>query len=121
MSDKLTESISGLNEAVKQYVHTQTDLVKLLFLKKASIYMSMLFGVVIIVLLSTIILAFAGIIFTLWYGQTYNNYQEGAAIVLACVVILLVVFLIFRKKLLTSFFLSNLSEILFEDDETKHK
>ncbi|WP_319269749.1 hypothetical protein [uncultured Draconibacterium sp.] len=117
MSDNLTESITGLNSAVKQYVQARIDLVKLLFLKKTSKYMSILFGMLIIILLSTLVLAFAGVIFTFWYGQTYNNYLEGALIVLGSLIILLVVFLIFRKRLLTSFFLSNFSEILFEDDE----
>lgn len=117
MSDNLTESMAGLNTAVKQYVQTRIDLVKLLFLKKTSKYMSILFGMLIIILLSTLVLAFAGVVFTFWYGQTYNNYLEGAFIVLGSLIALLVVFLIFRKKLLTSFFLSNFSEILFEDDE----
>lgn len=120
MSDNLTESMAGLNEAVKQYVQTRIDMVKLLFLKKTSKYMSILFGMLITILLSTLVLAFAGVIFTLWYGQTYNNYLEGAGIVLGSLILLLVVFLIFRKTLLTSFFLSNFSEILFEDDEIDH-
>lgn len=121
MSDKLTESMSELNEAVKQYVQTRIDLVKLLFLKKISQYMNILFGMLVTILLSTLIVAFAGVIFTLWYGETFNNYIEGAFIVLGILVVFLVLFLVFRKKLLTSFLLSNFSEILFEDDETDHK
>nr|WP_319571787.1 hypothetical protein [uncultured Draconibacterium sp.] len=121
MSDNLTESMAGLNEAVKQYVQTRIDLVKLLFLKKTSKYMSILFGMLIIILLCTLILAFAGVVFTFWYGETYGNYLEGAFIVLGSLVALLIVFLLFRKKLLTSFFLSNFSEILFEDNEVDHK
>ncbi|QIA09321.1 hypothetical protein [Draconibacterium halophilum] len=121
MSDNLTESMAGLNEAVKQYVQTRIDLVKLLFLKKTSKYMSILFGMLIIILLSTLILAFAGVMFTFWYGQTYDNYLEGASIVLGSLIFILIVFILFRKKLLTTFFLSNFSEILFEDDEIDHK
>nr|WP_321358086.1 hypothetical protein [uncultured Draconibacterium sp.] len=121
MSDKLTKSMAGLNEAVKQYTQARIDLVKLLFLKKTSKYMSVLFGLLIIVLLSALILAIAGVMFILWYGQTYNNYLEGAFIVLGIFIILLIVLLIFRKRILTSFFLSHFSEILFEDDETDPK
>ncbi len=117
MSDRLTEGIAGLNEAVKDYVKTRVDLVKLLLLKKTSKYMSVLFGMLITILLSTLILAFAGVVFTFWYGQTYGDYLEGTLIVLGSLVVLLVLFLLFKKKLLTSIFLSRFSTILFEDDE----
>lgn len=117
MSDKLTESVAGLNEAVKQYLQAKLDLVKLLLLKKTSKYMSVLFGMLIIILLTTLIVAFAGAVFTMWYGQMYNNYIEGALIVVGSLIVLLVLFLLFRKRILTSLFLSKFSTILFEDNE----
>ncbi|MBN2636700.1 MAG: hypothetical protein JXR61_10555 [Prolixibacteraceae bacterium] len=118
MSNKITKNISELNDAVKQYLQAKLDLVKLRLLKKTANYMSTLFGMLISILILTLIIAFSGTAFTLWYGQTYSSYLDGALIMLGILILLLILFLIFRKKLLMSLFISKFSAILFEDDET---
>ncbi|HYQ58698.1 MAG TPA: hypothetical protein VEP89_15265 [Draconibacterium sp.] len=117
MRDKLTDNVAELSAAVKQFLQTKLDMYKLLLLKKSSKYMSVLLGMLITILLLTLVLAAAGVVFTFWYGQTYNNYLEGALIVLGSLIVLLVVFLLFRKRILVPYFLSKFSVILFEDDE----
>lgn len=117
MSSKLKNSFSELNESVKQYLQVKTDLLKLLILKKATNFLGFIFGLVLIILLSTLIVAFAGAVFVIWYGLTFNNYLTGMLIFTGFLLIVLVIFLLIMKKMLTSFFLSNISVIIFEEDD----
>lgn len=121
MNDNISSSIAGLNESAKQYLQARLDLLKLQILKKASLIASHIFGLLIVILLSTIILAFTCAAFILWYGSTYNSYLEGISIILGILFFILIVSLIFKKKLLTSLFVSRFSEILFEDNEINIK
>lgn len=121
MSDKITDSISGLNDSVKDYIQVRIDLYKLLLLKKTTQSMSFLFGMLIAILMGTIILIFAGAAFTFWYGRTFNNYLNGVLIVIGFFLLATVLILIFRKKILTAVFLKNISEILYEEDELEKK
>jgi len=119
MQDNLTKSMAGLNDSVKQYLQARLDLFKLLLLKKASKSMSFFFGSLIIILMSTVIVIFSGAAFTFWYGKTFNNYLEGVLIVIGFLLIVSVLFIVFRKRILTSVFLSGMSEILYEENEIK--
>jgi len=121
MSDRITERIAGLNDSVKDYLKARLDLYKLLLLKKATQSMSFLFGMLAVILLCTIILIFAGAAFTLWYGNTYNNYLNGALIVIGVFLFLAIMVIVFRKQLITSMFLRNISEIIYEEDELEKK
>ncbi len=117
MKDQLTENFTELNKAIKHYIQARIDLVKLLFLKKTSTFMSLLFGVLVSILFLTMIVTFTGAAFTIWYGQTFGNYLTGALIVLGALLAVFIIFIVFRKKFLTSFFISKASQILFEEDE----
>jgi len=120
MNNRLANNIAELNESVKLYLQARLDLVKLLLLKKATNSLTFLFGSLVIILLSAIIVAFAGAAFVVWYGASYNNYLEGVLLITGFFLLVLVLFIVFRKKFLTSIFLSNLSEIIFDDDEDEN-
>ena len=119
MSDKLTKNIAGLNDSVKQYVQARIDLVKLQLLKKVSQSLSFIFGLFVFILIAVLVLMFSGAAFAFWYGNTYNNYLEGVLIVVGFLVLISVLFLLLKNKILTSVFLRNFSEILFEDENNK--
>ena len=121
MSDRITESITGLNDSVKDYIQARLDLYKLLLLKKTTQSMSFLFGMLIVILLCTLIILFAGAAFTFWYGNTYGNYLDGALMVMGFFVLISVFFIVFRKTFLTSVFLKNISEIIYEENELEKK
>ena len=121
MSDTLTDNISGLNDAVKEYAQARIDLVKLQLLKKASQTLSVLFGLLVFILLSTLILMFAGAAFVFWYGSTYNDYLAGVLIVIGFLLLFAVLFMALRKRIFTTVFLSNFSEILYDEDEKSEK
>lgn len=121
MSDRITENITGLNDSVKDYLNARLDLLKLLLLKKSTQSLSLLFSLLIFILLVTIILIFAGAAFTFWYGETFNNYLDGALLAIGFFVVISVLLLVFRKRILTSVFLKNISEILYEENEIEKK
>lgn len=121
MSDRITENITGLNDSVKDYISARLDLFKLLLLKKSTQSMSFLFSMLILILLATVILFFAGAAFALWYGETFNNYLDGALMVIGFFIVVAVLLIVFRKKILTSVFLKNISEILYEENEIEKK
>lgn len=117
MKDRISESIAGLNDSAKDYINARLDLYKLLLLKKTTQSMSFLFSLLIVILMATIILIFAGTAFTLWYGETFNNYLDGALIVIGIFLLFAALILIFRKRILHRIFLKNISEILYEENE----
>ncbi len=121
MYDQLTENFAGLNEAVKQYIKARIDLVKLLLLKKTSNYMSLLFGLLIVILFLSLITAFACTAFVLWYGQTYGSYLNGVYWAMGGLTALLLLFLLLRKRILTSLFINKASSIIFEEEEDEAK
>lgn len=120
MGDKLTKNLAGLNDSIKQYLQARIDLFKLTMLKKATNSLGFIFGLLIIILMSTLFVAFAGAAFVIWYGITFNNYLEGALIFSGFLMFVLIMFILFRKKILTSVFLYNISNILFEEDEDEN-
>lgn len=83
--------------------------------------MSFLFGILILILLCTILMIFAGAAFTFWYGKTFNNYMDGMLIVIGFFLFTLVLMLLFRKKILVTVFLKNISKILYEENELEKK
>ena len=117
MGDKLTNHMAELSDAVKQYLQAKIDLVKLLLLRKVSKALTFVFDLMIIFLLAMLLVGFGGAAFAIWYGLTYGDYLTGVMIVTGFILLLLVVFLLVRKQLLASIFLSNISNILFEEDE----
>jgi len=119
MGDNLTNSMAELNDSVKQYLQAKIDLVKLLLLRKVSKALTFVFDLMVILLLIMLLVAFGGAAFAIWYGLTYGDYLTGVLIVTGFVILTLLVFLLGRKKLLASVFLSNISNILFEEDEYK--
>jgi len=121
MSDRISESIAGLNDSVKDYIQARLDLYKLLLLKKTTQSMSFLFGMLIVILLCTLLLLFAGAAFIFWYGNTYGNYLEGTLIVVGIFLLISLLFIVFRKKILESVFLKNISEIIYEENKLEKK
>lgn len=117
MNTKLSHHIAELTQSLKLYYQAKIDLGKLLLLKKASKALNVIFGLLVIILLSVIIMAFAGGAFIIWYGTNYNDYLEGTIIVIGFLIMLLLGFLLFKTRILTSVFLSTFSTILFDEDE----
>jgi len=117
MSKQLSNNIAELNESIQQYFQAKIGLVKLLMLKKSVKSLTFLFGFLIMILLFVLFIAFAGGAFVIWYGLTYNDYLTGMLIVSGFIFSMLLIFILLRKKILTSLFLANISNILFEEDE----
>ena len=118
MSKDLSKNIIELNDAVKNYLNTKVDLVKLNFLEKVTRITSYLISFQILILFVFLIITFLAAAFAIWYGQEYDNLVDGLLIASGFLILLALVFIPLRKKLVTSNLLKNLSEIMFEADET---
>ncbi len=116
MSKDLSDNIADLSSSVKGYVQARIDLVKLSLLKKISGFATYLFSVLIIVLFSTLVLAFMAAAFAVWYGETYNNYVDGVLIAAGCLFVIGAVFILLRRRIITSSVIQNFSEIMFDEE-----
>ena len=117
MSKNLTENLGELSGSAKSYVQAKIDLTKLTLLEKVTRFTSSLFTMIVVVLFSMLVIGFGAAAFAIWYGQTYNNYFEGALIAGGCLIILGLIFVLLRHKILTNPVLRNFSDILFEDEK----
>ncbi len=116
MSKDLSDNIADLSSSVKGYVQARIDLVKLSLLKKISGFATYLFSVLIIVLFSTLVLAFMAAAFAVWYGETYSNYVDGVLIAAGCLFVIGAVFILLRRRIITSSVIQNFSEIMFDEE-----
>ncbi len=116
MSKDLSDNIADLSSSVKGYVQARIDLVKLSLLKKILGFATYLFSVLIIVLFSTLVLAFMAAAFAVWYGETYNNYVDGVLIAAGCLFVIGAVFILLRRRIITSSVIQNFSEIMFDEE-----
>jgi len=118
MSKNLSENIVELNETVKEYIQTKLELVKLTILEKITKLVFYLISFQIIVLFIFLFVTFSTTAFVVWYEQNYENMITGLLIAAGFLFLLGVLFFIFFKKLIVKNLLSNLSEILFNEDES---
>jgi hypothetical protein len=117
MSKDLSDNMLELNEAVKGYIQTRLDLIKVTILEKIAKFSLYLITFLIIVLFIFLILACVTTAFIIWYDQTYNNMLVGLLIALGFLISICILFIVFGKKLIIKNVLQNVSEILLEEDE----
>jgi mannose/fructose/N-acetylgalactosamine-specific phosphotransferase system component IIC len=117
MSKDLSDNIVELNGAVKDYIQTKLELVKLTVLKKITKFAFYLISFQIIILLIFLFITYLTTAFAVWYAQNYQNMLTGLLLASGILVVIGILFFVFFKKLITKNLLSNLSEILFEEDE----
>ena len=118
MSKDLSDNMLELNEAVKGYIQTRLDLVKVTVLEKLVKFSLYLITFLIVVLFIFLIIACITTSFVIWYEQTYHNMLIGLLIALGFLISTCLFFIVFGKKLIIKNVLQNISEILFEEDET---
>ena len=118
MSKDLSENIVDLNEAVKDYVQTKLELFKLTVLEKITKLALYLISFQIIILLIFLFITFLTSAFVVWYEQNYQNILMGLLFASGLLVVISILFFVFFKKLIVKNLLSNLSEILFNEDES---
>ena len=116
MSKDLSNNMLELNEAVKAYIQTRLDLVKVSILEKLVKFSLYLITFLIVVLFIFLILACVTTFFVIWYEQTYHNILVGLLIALGFLISTCLLFIVFRKKLIVKNVLQNISEILFEKE-----
>lgn len=119
MSKDLSENLVELNETAKEYVQTKLELVKLTVLEKITKLSLYLISFQIIILLVFLFVTFLTTSFVVWYEQNYQNIFISLLIVSGLLVFIGILFFTVFKKLIIKNLLSNLSEILFEEDEGK--
>lgn len=117
MSKDLSDNIVELNEAVKNYVQTKLDLVKLSLLERITKFILYVITIQIAILFIFLIITFLATAFVFWYEQTFQSIFIGLLIALGFILILGLLFFIFQKKLITKNLIKNFSEILFSEDE----
>lgn len=117
MSKDLSDNLLELNEAVKGYIQTKLDLAKITVLEKTTRLSLYLISSLIVVLFLFLILACITTVFVVWYHDTYQNLLIGLLIAIGALVMLALSFITFGKRFITKNVLSNISEILFEEDE----
>lgn len=117
MSKDLSDNMLELNEAVKNYVQTRLDLVKITILEKIAKFSLYLISSLIVILFMFLILACIGTAFIIWYQQTYGNIFVGLVIALGFLILTCLLFIRFGKKIIMKNVLQNVSEILFDEDE----
>ncbi len=120
MSKELTKNIGELNGAVKSYVQTKIDLLKLSLLEKATRFTSYLFSFVIITMFVILIIGFAAAAFAIWYGQAYQDYVGGVLIAGGALIVVALVFILLRNKIVTNSVIRNFSDVLFDEEEKQH-
>lgn len=117
MKSDLSNSITELNETVREYLKTQLEIVKLSFLEKVTRITVFLISSVIYLVFGTLFFVFAALAFVVWYESIYGDYLTGLLIVLGLVVIFGILFIIFRNSIVTSKVLRTISSILLEPEE----
>lgn len=118
MSKDLSDNMLELNEAVKGYIQTRLDLVKVTILEKLARFSMYLITFLIVVLFIFLILACVTTSFIIWYEQNYHNMLNGLLIALGFLIGTCLLFIVFGKKLIIKNVLQNISEILFNEEET---
>lgn len=117
MSKDLSDNMLELNEAVKGYVQTRLDLVKITVLEKIAKFSLFIISFLIVILFLFLILACISTAFVIWYNQAYNNMLVGLLIALGFLISTCLLFIRFGKKIIMKNVLQNISEILFDEDE----
>jgi TRAP-type mannitol/chloroaromatic compound transport system permease small subunit len=116
MSRNLTEDISELNIAVRNYVHARLDLIKLSLLDKAAKTVTVLYVLMIILFFSILIVAIGVAAFAVWYGETYNDYVGGLLISGGALLLLAVLLIVIGKKLLSNTIIRTVSKSFFKKE-----
>ena len=116
MSKNLSDNLSGLNDAAKQYIQARVDLIKLSVLSKATHLTTYLINSLVIILFGALIVMFALAAFVAWYGEVYHDYLTGLLLAVIILVVCAVLFFLFKKKIVTSAVLRSYSTMLFEEN-----
>lgn len=115
MSKNLSDNLSGLSEATKEYVQARIDLVKLSVLSRATHLTTYLINSLVMILFGAIIGMFALAAFVAWYGQVYHDYLTGLLLAVIILVVCAILFYLFKNKIVTSAVLKSYSTMLFDE------
>lgn len=119
MSKDLSDNMLELNAAVKNYLQTRLDLIKITMLEKIAKFSLYIISFLVIILFIFLILACISTAFVIWYDQTYDNMLIGLLIALGFLVFTCFLFILFGKKIIMKNVLQNVSEILFEENQNE--
>jgi len=119
MGKDLSDNLVELNETVKDYVQTKLELVKISILEKITKLTLYLISFQVIILLIFLFVTFLTTAFVVWYEQNYQNILVSLLIVSGGLILIGILFFTVFRKFIVKNLLSNLSEILFEEDESK--
>ncbi len=113
----LSDNLAEITAAVKSYINTRIELLKLTMLQKitkAGTFMLTFVSVVVALFSILIFLMFA---FSFWYGEKTGSLSQGFLISAGIFLLISIVILIFRKALFSKPLVSIFSHILFFNDE----
>ena len=115
----LSENLAEITAAVKSYINTRIDLLKLTLLQKitkAGTFMLTFVSVLVSLFAVLIFLMFA---FSFWYGQETGSLAIGFLISAGVFLILLVLIYLLRRVIFSNTLVRIFSHILFSDEDQK--
>ena len=118
MKDKsLTDSLSELNDVVKQYVNARIHLVQVILLDKFTKAITFIIITVIIIMTASFVLLLLALAFSYWYSQSYGSLIEGFLISAGIYVVIMLIVFWLRKPLISNAIIKDFSKMLFNDQE----
>ncbi len=115
----LSENFAEITAAIKSYINTRIDLLKLTLLQKitkAGTFMLTFVSVLVSLFAVMIFLMFA---FSFWYGQETGSLALGFLISAGVFFILLVLIYLLRRVIFSNTLVRIFSHILFSDEDQK--
>ncbi|HYW97047.1 MAG TPA: phage holin family protein [Bacteroidales bacterium] len=115
----LSENLAEITAAIKSYVNTRFDLLKLTLLQKitrAGTYMLTFVSVLVSLFSILIFLMFA---FSFWYGERTGSLSEGFLISAGIFLLLLIILFLLRRVIFSNTLIRIFSHILFSDEDDK--
>jgi hypothetical protein len=119
--NKLSENLAEITAALKSYVNTRFDLMKLTLLQKitrAGTYMLSFVSILVSLFSILIFLMFA---FSFWYGEKTGSLSTGFLISAGIFLVLMIVIFLLRKSIFSNPLIRIFSHILFTDEDNKEQ
>lgn len=115
----LSENLAEITAAIKSYVNTRIDLLKLTLLQKitrAGTFILTFVSVLVSLFSVFIFLMFA---FSFWYGQKTGNLAQGFLISAGIFLVILILIYLLRRMIFSNTLVRIFSHILFSDEDQK--
>ena len=120
-SNPLSENFTELYQALKSYTESRIILWKVELLEKITRVINYLITTTIVLFMFLCALVFLSFAFSFWFGKYHGTIVEGFLISTGFYILLAILIYLFRKQLFANNIVSNVSGILFNEDEKHEK